>query len=299
MSLATALYFGYDAIKRLGDLSNKIQTSMAAVDRIEAILSEPERIQDPPNPILVGALRGDIEFKEVSFAYLRGRDVLKKVNISIRHGKVYALVGASGAGKSTFINLVLRFFDADEGSVTVDGLDVREMLKRDLRRNIAYVPQDPTLINDTVYNNIIWGKPGASREEVISAAQQAYAHDFILQMPNGYDTLIGEGGRTLSGGQQQRIALARVFLRDCSILIFDEATSALDSESQYAIYQAIRNLTDGKTIIMISHRFGMLAIVDEILVFSRGEIVEQGTHRDLIQSDTLYRKLYERQLTKT
>ncbi|MDR2806970.1 MAG: ABC transporter ATP-binding protein/permease [Puniceicoccales bacterium] len=295
MSLATALYFGYDAIKRLGDLSNKIQNSMAAVDRIEVILSEPEKIHDPEDPISVDKLHGDIAFQDVSFAYLKNRDVLKKLTVTMQHGKTYALVGSSGAGKSTFVNMVLRFFDPDRGSVTIDGIDIRAMLKHDLRRNIAYVPQDPTLINDTVYNNIIWGKLDATREEVIAATQKAYAHDFIMQMPKGYDTLIGEEGNCLSGGQQQRIALARAFLRDCPILIFDEATSALDSESQHAIYMAIKSLARNKTIIMISHRFSMMSIVDEVFVFSRGEIVEQGSHRDLLMGDTLYRKLYEKQ----
>jgi subfamily B ATP-binding cassette protein MsbA len=295
MALATALYFGYDAIKRLGDLSNKIQSSMAAVDRIEVILSEPEKIHDPENPVPVDRLRGDIEFRDVSFAYLKNKDVLKKLNLSIQRGKTYALVGGSGAGKSTFVAMILRFFDPDRGTITVDKIDIRAMLKHDLRRNIAYVPQDPTLINDTVYKNIIWGKPDASREEVIEAAEKAYAHDFISQMAEGYDTLIGENGNSLSGGQRQRIALARVFLRDCPILIFDEATSALDSESQQAIYRAIKNLKKDKTIIMISHRFSMMSIVDEVLVFSRGEIVERGTHRNLLEGDSLYRRLYEKQ----
>ncbi|MDR3317516.1 MAG: ABC transporter ATP-binding protein/permease [Puniceicoccales bacterium] len=295
ISLATALYFGYDAIKRLGDLSNKIQTSMAAVDRIEVILSEPEKIVDPSNPVLVGKLHGDIRFQEVSIGYLNNREVLKKINVILQHGKTYALVGASGAGKSTFVNMILRFYDPDQGNISVDGIEIRDMLKHDLRSNIGYVPQDPTLINDTVYNNIIWGKPNAKKEEVIEAAKKAYAHDFILQMPDGYNTLIGEEGRTISGGQQQRIALARVFLRDCPILIFDEATSALDSESQQAIYQAIKNLSRDKTIIMISHRFSMMSIVDEVLVFSQGKIIEEGTHQSLLSNDTLYRKLYEKQ----
>jgi subfamily B ATP-binding cassette protein MsbA len=295
MSLATALYFGYDAVKRLGDINNKIQMSMAAVDRIEAILSEPEKIVDPKNPVYVERLHGDIKFQDVTFSYTQNHDVLKKINVDIRHGKTYALVGSSGAGKSTFVNMILRFYDPDQGSVSVDGIDLREMTKYDLRQNISYVPQDPALINDTVFNNIIWGKPDASREEVIEAAQKAYAHDFIAQMPEGYDTLIGESGNCVSGGQRQRIALARVFLRNCPILIFDEATSALDSESQQAIYHAIKALSKDKTVIMISHRFSMMSIVDEVFVFSQGKIVGQGTHQGLLVGDTLYRRLYERQ----
>jgi subfamily B ATP-binding cassette protein MsbA len=295
MSLAMALYFGYDAIKHLGDISNKIQTSMAAVDRIEAILNEPEKIVDPRHPICVEKLRGDIKFQDVTFSYVRNKDVLKKINVEISHGKTYALVGASGAGKSTFVNMILRFYDPNEGSISVDDIDLREMAKSDLRRNIGYVPQDPALINDTVFNNIVWGKPNASEAEAIVASKKAYAHDFILQMPEGYDTVIGESGNCLSGGQRQRLALARVFLRNCPILIFDEATSALDSESQQAIHRAIKNLANNKTVIMISHRFGMMSIVDEALVFSHGKIIERGSHENLLASDTFYRKLYEKQ----
>jgi subfamily B ATP-binding cassette protein MsbA len=295
MSLATALYFGYDAIKRLGDISNKIQTSIAAVDRIEAILNEPEKIVDPRNPVCVGKLRGDIKFCDVVFSYARNREVLKKINVEMAHGRTYALVGASGAGKSTFVNMILRFYDPDQGSICVDDIDLREMAKADLRRNIGYVPQDPALINDTIFNNIVWGKPGASEAEVIESSQKAYAHDFIVQLENGYGTIIGESGNCLSGGQRQRLALARVFLRDSPILIFDEATSALDSESQQAIYQAIKNLANDKTIIMISHRFSMMSIVDEVFVFSHGRIVESGSHKNLLANDTLYRKLYEKQ----
>jgi subfamily B ATP-binding cassette protein MsbA len=295
MSLATALYFSYDAIKRLGDISNKIQTSMAAVDRIEAILDEPEKISDPANPVYIDRLRGNIEFTDVTFAYVPNRDVLKKINVAIPKGKTYALVGSSGAGKSTFANMVLRFYDPDQGSVSIDGIDLREMTQYDLRQNIGYVPQDPALINATVCDNILWGRPDASRAEVIAAAKKAHAHDFIIQMPSGYDTVIGESGNCLSGGQRQRIALARVFLRNCPILIFDEATSALDSESQLAIHKAIQSIAKNRTVIMISHRFSMMAIVDEILVFSKGAIVERGSHEDLLVGETIYRKLYEKQ----
>jgi subfamily B ATP-binding cassette protein MsbA len=298
MSLATALYFSYDAIKRLGDISNKIQMSMAAVDRIEAILNEPEKIMDPENPVYIEKLRGDIQFQNVTFAYILGCNVLQEIDVAINHGKTYALVGGSGAGKSTFVNMILRFYDPDQGSILIDGIDLREMAKYDLRQNIGYVSQDPALINDTVFNNIIWGKPDASRDEVVQAAQKAYAHDFIAKMPNGYDTVIGESGNCLSGGQRQRIALARVFLRNCPILIFDEATSALDSESQWAIYNAIRTIARDKTVIMISHRFSMMSIVDEVLVFEDGKIVERGSHESLFAGDTLYRSLYEKQQLK-
>ncbi|MDR2812293.1 MAG: ABC transporter ATP-binding protein/permease [Puniceicoccales bacterium] len=295
MPLATALYFSYDAIKRLGDISNKIQMSMAAVDRIEAILNEPEKIVDPENPVYVEKLQGDIQFQNVTFAYTPDCNVLQNINVAINHGQTYALVGSSGSGKSTFVNMILRFYDPDQGNIRIDGIDLREMMKYDLRKNIGYVPQDPALINDTIFNNIIWGKPDASRDEVVQATRKAYAHDFITKMPNDYNTRIGESGNCLSGGQRQRIALARVFLRNCPILIFDEATSALDSESQWAIYNAIKTISRNKTVIMISHRFSMMSIVDEVLVFENGKIAERGSPKSLLLGNTLYRNLYEKQ----
>lgn len=298
MSLATALYFCYDSLKKLGGLNANIQTALAAVDRIEAILTEPELLRDPQHPVPFENITGNINFNDVNFAYNNDKNVLKDINIQLNNGVIYALVGNSGAGKSTFVNLILRFYDVTKGKITIDGIDIRHVLQKDLRKYISYIPQDPILINDTVYNNLLWGNPKASKADVINAAKKAYAHDFIMQLPNGYDTIIGEGGSCLSGGQCQRVALARVFLKDAPILIFDEATSALDSESQSAIFAAIKGCSANKTIIIISHRFSMMNIVDRILVFKNGDIVEQGSHDELIASGGVYKKLYDKQKVK-
>lgn len=298
MSLATALYFGYDALKRLGVITSEIQTSMGAVDRIESILGEPEQIRDPKHPVPLRHCRGEIQFSDVTFSYGTKKPALKNIGMVLHPGRKYALVGSSGAGKSTFVNMILRFYDPQQGTVALDGIDLRSLRQKDLRSQIGYVPQDPALINDTVLNNILWGNPKASREEVVQAARAAYAHDFIAQLPEGYDTIVGEGGSCLSGGQRQRIALARVFLKNSKILIFDEATSALDAESQHAIYQAVEAIASDRTVIMISHRFSMMSMIDEALVFDHGAIVERGTHHELLSRETLYKKLYEKQQVK-
>lgn len=295
MSLAAALYFGYDSFKKIGDVSNKIQASMGAVDRIESILHEPEKVTDVPGAVAIEDCRGEVFFDHVTFAYDTGDNVLKDIAIRLSPGKKYALVGASGAGKSTFVNLILRFYDPTQGAVKLDRIDLRDLQQKSLRQQIGYVPQDPVLINDTVLNNILWGNPEATREEVIEAAKQAYADTFIQQLPKGYDTVVGESGSAMSGGQRQRIALARVFLKRSPILIFDEATSALDAESQEAIYRAIESVAEKRTIIMISHRLTQMATMDEILVFEEGRIIEKGRHEELLQKETIYRKLYEKQ----
>ena len=298
MSLATALYFCYDSLKKLGGLNANIQTALAAVDRIEAILTEPELLNDPQHPVPFENIKGNIKFNDVSFSYNDEKTVLKNINVELESGTIYALVGGSGAGKSTFVNLILRFYDVLKGEILIDDIDVREVRQKDLRKYISYIPQDPMLINDTVYNNLLWVNPKATKREIIDAAKKAYAHDFIMQLPNGYDTVIGEGGSCLSGGQCQRIALARVFLKDAPILIFDEATSALDSESQAAIFAAIKECALQKTVIIISHRFSMMNIVDHVLVFKNGEIVEEGAHEELLKSGSVYKKLYEKQRVK-
>jgi subfamily B ATP-binding cassette protein MsbA len=204
-------------------------------------------------------------------------------------------VGPSGAGKTTFANLVPRFFEAGSGRLMVDGLDVRSMRFADLRRNIALVSQDPVLFNETIYANLLLGRPDATREEVIAATVNANAHEFISAFPAGYETLAGERGSRLSGGQKQRLAVARAFLRNAPILILDEATSALDSESEAAIQTALKRLVVGKTVIIIAHRFSTIRDASMILVFDRGVIAAQGTHAELYASNELYRSLYDRQ----
>ena len=298
LGIITALFLSYNPIKRLGAVSNELKRGSASLERLEQVLHEPVKISDPENPVPVNRLKGDVTFKSAGFFYKDGEHVLKNISVTIPSGTFCALVGPSGAGKTTFANLVPRFYDVTEGSLLIDGIDVRAMRFSDLRRNIALVSQDPVLFNDTIYANLLLGRPDATREEVIDAARKANADSFISAFPQGYDTLAGERGSLLSGGQKQRIAVARAFLRNAPILILDEATSALDSESEAAIQEALKKLVIGKTVIIIAHRFSTIKDASKILVFEKGLIVGNGTHSELYSSDALYRSLYDRQYTK-
>jgi subfamily B ATP-binding cassette protein MsbA len=294
LSIITALYLCYEPIKKLGYLNSELNRGAASLSRLEYVLDEPVTITDPASPVPVARLRGHVEFKDVTFAY-GDSPALSKVSARIPAGTVCALVGPSGAGKSTFANLVPRFYEAGAGAVTIDGLDVRSMKLADLRRNIALVSQEPVLFNDTIYNNLALGTAVASREEILAAARLAHAHEFIEQLPQGYDTMVGERGALLSGGQKQRIAIARAFLRHAPILILDEATSALDSDSEAAVQDALRHLVQGKTVLIIAHRFSTIRDASMILVFDKGEIVAQGDHASLYAGNALYKSLYDRQ----
>ncbi|MDR3274324.1 MAG: ABC transporter ATP-binding protein/permease [Puniceicoccales bacterium] len=295
IALTGALYFSYDPIKKLARLNGQIKGGMASFERIEDLLNRPEEITDPQNPVEIGTI-SNISFNGVHFGYDEHCEVLHGVNIDMKRGKTYALVGRSGAGKTTIINLILRFYDVTSGKVTIDGIDVRDIRLRDLRRNISIVPQAPTLINGTIFENILWSAPGSMHSEVIEAAKKAYAHDFIVEFDGGYDTNVGEGGMRLSGGQKQRIALARAFLRNAPILILDEATSALDANGEHAIHKAIEALIVDKTAILISHRFTMMSIVDRVFVIEKGNIVEEGTPQELEQrTNSVYYSLYQKQ----
>jgi len=271
---------------------------MASLSRLEYVLTEPLTITDPANPATIARLRGRVVFNDVTFAYGK-TPALRHVKVSIPEGTVCALVGPSGAGKSTFANLVPRFYEVAAGSVTIDGTDVRAMRLADLRRNIALVSQEPVLFNDTIYNNLALGAEVASRDEIIAAARNAHAHEFIEKLPQGYDTEVGERGALLSGGQKQRIAIARAFLRQAPVLILDEATSALDSESEAAVQDALRKLVVGKTVLIIAHRFSTIRDASMILVFDQGQIVAQGNHASLYAGNTLYKSLYDRQQGST
>ncbi|HVS53445.1 MAG TPA: ABC transporter ATP-binding protein [Opitutaceae bacterium] len=295
VAIITALYFSYEPIKKLGALNNEYKRGLAALDRLEFVLHAPVTITDPAQPVAIGRLRGDIAFHDVSFAYHDGEPVLRRVSAALPAGTVCALVGPSGAGKTTFANLVPRFYEAGAGRVTVDGHDVRTLRLADLRRNIAIVSQEPVLFNDTIFNNLMLGRLDATRAEVEAAARDAFAHDFIVGLPHGYETLVGERGVLLSGGQKQRVALARAFLRNAPILILDEATSALDSDSEAAIQAALKKLVVGKTVLIIAHRFSTIRDATKILVFDRGEIVAHGSHAELYAANPLYRSLYDRQ----
>jgi subfamily B ATP-binding cassette protein MsbA len=298
LAVATALFVSYDPIKKLGAINNDVKRGEASLDRLEVVFNEPVTIKDPPDPVEIGRSTGNIAFKGVTFAYKSDEPVLTDVTVDIPAGTVCALVGPSGAGKTTFANLVPRFFDADGGRIEIDGTDIRRMRLLDLRRNIALVSQDPMLFNDTVHNNLLLGRLDATAEEVRAAAVKAHADEFIRSFPNGYDTIVGERGARLSGGQRQRLAVARAFLRNAPILILDEATSALDSQSEQMIQDALRKLVVGKTVLIIAHRFSTIRDASLILVFDRGSIVARGTHAELYASEGLYRTLYDRQRTE-
>lgn len=295
LAIITALYASYEPIKKLGALNNEIKRGVSSLDRLEVVLHEPITIADPVEPARVDRLHGDIAFHGLSFTYGGEAPALRGIDVQIAPGTVCALVGPSGAGKSTFANLVPRFYEAGTGAITIDGIDVRAMRLADLRRNIAIVSQEPVLFNDTIYHNLLLGRPDATRQEVVAAAVSAHAHEFIMAMPAGYDTTVGERGSLLSGGQKQRLALARAFLRNAPILILDEATSALDSDSEAAVQDALRQLVIGKTVLIIAHRFSTIRDASKILVFDQGRIVATGNHAELYASNELYRSLYDRQ----
>jgi len=294
MAIITALYMAYDPIKKLGSINNELKRGEASLDRLELVLHEPVTIADPAQPVAVDRLRGDLSFENVTFAYGE-HAALRDVTVRIPAGTVCALVGPSGAGKTTFANLVPRFYEVAAGRVAIDGTDVRAMRLADLRRNIALVSQEPVLFNDTIFNNLLLGREGATRDEVIAAAKAAHAHEFIEKQPHGYDTVVGERGALLSGGQKQRLAIARAFLRNAPILILDEATSALDSDSEAAVQDALRHLVVGKTVLIIAHRFSTIRDASMILVFDQGRVVAQGDHAALYAGNALYKSLYDRQ----
>ena len=295
VAVIVALYSSYEPVKKIGMLNNELKRGTAALDRLEVVLHEPVTIADPAEPVAVGRLRGEVSFEDVSFAYKTDEPVLRDVSVAIPGGTICALVGPSGAGKTTFANLVPRFYEVAAGRVTVDGHDIRALRLADLRRNIAVVSQDPVLFNDTIYANLQLGRADATRAEVEQAARDAFAHDFIEKLPRGYETIVGERGALVSGGQKQRIALARAFLRNAPILILDEATSALDSDSEAAIQAALKKLVLGKTVFIIAHRFSTIRDATKILVFEHGQIVATGTHAELYTANALYRSLYDRQ----
>jgi ATP-binding cassette, subfamily B, bacterial MsbA len=294
IAIITALYLCYEPIKKIGYLNTEMNRGAASLERLEHVLHEPLTITDPVAPVPVTQLRGQLSFQQVNFSYGE-TPALRGINVTIPAGTVCALVGPSGAGKSTFANLVPRFFEVAAGSVSIDGLDVRSLRLADLRRNIALVSQEPVLFNDTIYNNLALGTPNATREAIMAAAENAHAHEFITQLPLGYDTPVGERGALLSGGQKQRIAIARAFLRQAPILILDEATSSLDSDSEAAVQDALRQLVIGKTVLIIAHRFSTIRDASMILVFDQGRIVAQGDHAALYAANALYKSLYDRQ----
>ena len=291
-----ALYLSYEPLKKLGGIHARFKQGLAALERIEYVLDHPVEVEDPAKPVSFENVSGKIEFRDVTFRY-DANPALKEINVTVAPGQIVALVGPSGAGKTTFANLILRFFDPADGSLLIDDSDLRTITQNDLRHNIAYVPQNPILFNVSARENILLGGTENSTLSVEDAAQQAYAHKFIQELPDGYDTRLGEKGSRLSGGQIQRIAIARALLRNAPILILDEATSALDAESEQTIQQALRNLVQDKTVFIIAHRFSTISLANRILVFEEGRIIADGAHDQIIKNCDLYRRLHDGQKT--
>lgn len=283
----------YSPLRRLINSSTVLVQSIASIDRVFEFMNEQYDIVDKPNAIHVERVHGDIDFENVTFQYDEEHTVLKNINLTVNQGETIALVGMSGGGKSTLISLIPRFYDVTDGSIKVDGIDIRDVEARSLRNNIGMVLQDNILFGDTVAMNIRMGNPNATDDEVIDAAKAANAHDFIMELPEGYNTMVGERGVKLSGGQKQRVAIARVFLKNPPILIFDEATSALDLESEHMIQEAMEKLASDRTTFIVAHRLATITHADRIVVIENGEITEVGSHHELMKKKGSYYDLYQ------
>ncbi len=284
------------SIRQLVMFSEQFQRGMTGLERFFNILDEPFEIKNSKNAIKLDNIKGDILFDDVSFAYSDGdgRTVLNKLTLNIPQGKNVALVGPSGSGKTTLCNLIPRFYDVTSGRVLLDGIDIRNIDLKNLRDSIGMVQQDVYLFSGTILENISYGRPDASEEDIVAAAKSAGAHDFIMELPHGYETYVGERGIKLSGGQKQRISIARVFLKDPPILLLDEATSSLDNESEYLVQKSLNELTKGRTTLTIAHRLTTIQNADIILVLTDDGLVEKGTHENLLKEDGIYAKLYTR-----
>jgi subfamily B ATP-binding cassette protein MsbA len=289
-----SVIFLYPPIKAMTRLHNQLNQAAAASSRVFDLLETKSTIVEPPNPVPLVARNADIHFESVDFDYDQ-KPVLRNINLSVKAGQLIALVGRTGSGKTTITNLLLRFYDPQKGAIKIGPTDIRQVSTRDLRNKIALVTQETILFNDTIRHNIALGRPGATDAEIEAAAQQANAHEFIIQKEGGYEFMVGEKGVNVSGGQRQRIAIARAILRDAPILILDEATSALDSEVERAVQAELEKLMQGRTTICIAHRLSTIQRADLILVLSEGRIVETGTHAELLQRGGVYKKLYDLQ----
>ncbi|HKP12120.1 MAG TPA: ABC transporter transmembrane domain-containing protein [Blastocatellia bacterium] len=287
----------YDPLRKLSRIQNYFQQSFAATTRIYKLLDTHTEKPDKADAVALRPLDDRIEFRNVSFKYRDSADwIIRDVSLDVRRGEVVALVGLSGAGKTTLTNLLMRFYDASEGEIRVDGVGVRDATLASLRSQIALVTQDVILFNDSIQNNIGYGRPDVSAHQIEQAARAAYAHDFIMER-GGYETVIGERGVKLSGGERQRLAIARALLKDAPILILDEATSALDTQSERLVQQALANLMRGRTTVVIAHRLTTIHRADKIVVLHRGEVVDAGTHAELMSRGGIYRELYELQFS--
>jgi subfamily B ATP-binding cassette protein MsbA len=290
-SFLAALLMLYEPVKRLSGVNNTIQQGLAGAARIFEIIDTVPEIRNQPGAKELGPISSAIEFQDVSFKY-EEEGVLNNINLKIRVGEVVAFVGSSGGGKTTLVNLLPRFYDVSSGKILIDGEDIRNLTVESLRRKIAIVTQQTILFNDTVQNNIAYGNIGQPFEKIVEAAKAAYAHSFITNLPEGYNTLIGEQGVKISGGERQRVSIARALLKNAPILILDEATSSLDSESEVEVQKALEFLMEGRTTLVIAHRLSTIRKANRIIVIANGEIVEEGTHEELLEKDGEYRKLY-------
>ena len=295
VSFLYALFKTYEPVKRLSGINNAFQQALGASAKVFEFLELREEVREKPGAKVLPPFSRAVAFENACFAYASGEPVLQGISLEVQAGEVVALVGPSGAGKSTLVNLIPRFFDVTAGRVLIDGVDVRDLTLDSLRSQIAIVTQETILFNDTVRNNICYGRPGVSEEEIRRAAAAAMAHDFIEQMPQGYDTVIADRGERLSGGQRQRLAIARALLKDSPILILDEATSELDTESERLVQKALTNLMAGRTVITVAHRLSTVRRADKIVVIEGGRISEVGRHQDLVQGGGIYQRLHELQ----
>jgi len=299
LGLMTGIFILYDPIKTLSRLHIVMQRSVAATTSIFALLDSKPTVQDAPNAVALSSSQGRIAFDDVTFRYATTvTDAISNLTLHVESGKTYALVGASGAGKSTILSLILRLYDPTSGAVKIDGRDLRSVTQKSLREQVGLVTQETFLFHDTIFNNIQFGRLDATTEEVREAARAAYAHDFIMAQPKGYQTVIGDKGCLLSGGQQQRLAIARAVLKNAPILLLDEATSSLDSESEQQIQKALAQLATGRTVIAIAHRLSTVLSADQIIVMDNGRIKEIGTHAELLEKSGYYRRLYDHQFNR-
>jgi ABC-type transport system involved in Fe-S cluster assembly fused permease/ATPase subunit len=286
----------YGPLNFLGFVYREIKNSLADMEKMFGLMARNAEIKDSDNAKTVNLDNASVEFSNVDFAYDSNRPILHGISFQIPAGKTVAVVGSSGAGKSTLSRLLYRFYDVNQGAIRINGHDVRELAQSNLRAQIGIVPQDTVLFNDTIYYNIAYGRPEASREEVIEAAKSAHIYDFIMQLPDGFDTTVGERGLKLSGGEKQRVAIARTVLKNPPILIFDEATSALDSQTEKAIQAELKAISANRTTLVVAHRLSTISDADEILVMKHGQIVERGTHRQLLAAAGVYAQMWALQL---